>query len=54
MATAFAVGVMNTLWMVMLGVLAFVEQTAPYGQTLRRLLGAALLAGGIWQLAVLP
>jgi predicted metal-binding membrane protein len=53
MATAFAVGVMNPFWMVMLGVLAFVEQTASYGQMLRRLLGVALLAGGIWQLAVL-
>jgi predicted metal-binding membrane protein len=54
MATAFAVGVMNAFWMVMLGVLAFVEQTAPYGQTLRRLLGVALLIGSIWQLAALP
>jgi predicted metal-binding membrane protein len=54
MATAFAVGVMNTVWMVLLGVVVFVEQTAPHGQTLRRLLGVALMAGGIWRLAVFP
>jgi predicted metal-binding membrane protein len=49
MATAFAVGVMNVWWMAALGLLALVEQIAPRGQVLRRALGVALLAAGIWR-----
>jgi predicted metal-binding membrane protein len=52
MATAFAVGVMNAWWMAMLAVLALVEQVAPQGQVLRRVLGGAFLVAGIWRLGV--
>jgi predicted metal-binding membrane protein len=47
MATAFAVGVMNAWWMAALSVLALVEQVAPRGQAVRRVLGAAFLVAGI-------
>jgi predicted metal-binding membrane protein len=53
MATAFAVGVMNVWWMVALGVMALLEQIAPQGEILRRLLGGAFLAAGIWQIALI-
>jgi predicted metal-binding membrane protein len=46
MATAFAVGVMNAWWMAALSVLALVEQIAPRGQAVRRVLGAAFLGAG--------
>jgi predicted metal-binding membrane protein len=52
MATAFAVGVMNTWWMAALGVVALAEQIAPQGPLLRRMLGSALLVAGIWRLGV--
>jgi predicted metal-binding membrane protein len=50
MATAFAVGVMNAWWMGALGLLALVEQIAPEGQVLRRVLGCAFVVTGIWWL----
>ena len=50
MATAFAVGVMNAWWMAALSVLALVEQIAPQGHLLRRMLGAAFLGAGIFGL----
>jgi predicted metal-binding membrane protein len=46
-ATAFAVGVMNMWWMTALGIVVFVEQVAPLGDLLRRVLGIALLLSGI-------
>ena len=49
MATAFAVGVMNAWWMATLGVLALVEQIAPPGQALRRILGCAFLVAAMWR-----
>jgi len=52
MAVAFAVGAMNTAWMIALGVVALVEQTAPQGELLRRALGGGLLVAGILQLSV--
>ena len=54
MATAFAVGVMNAWWMAALSVLALIEQVAPQGPVLRRVLGVAFLAAGVWRLGVLP
>jgi len=51
MGTAFAVGVMNVLWMATLGALAVIEQVAPYRHWPRRSIGSALVAVGIWQLA---
>jgi predicted metal-binding membrane protein len=50
MATAFAVGVMNTWWMAVLSVLALAEQIAPRGQILRRALGSAFLVAGMLRL----
>ena len=47
MATAFAVGVMNAWWMAALSVMALVEQIAPRGQAVRRLLGATFVGAGI-------
>lgn len=52
MATALAVGVMNLWWMAALAGLALVEQVAPGGRALRVPLGVALLAAGLWRLAV--
>jgi predicted metal-binding membrane protein len=51
MATAFAVGVMNTWWMAALGVLALVEQIAPQGQLLRRVFGCGFLVAGVWRIS---
>ena len=53
MATAFAVGVMNAWWMAALGVLALLEQVAPQGHLLRRVLGVGFLAAGLSRLALL-
>jgi predicted metal-binding membrane protein len=47
MATAFAVGVMNAWWMTALGIVAFLEQVAPQGELLRRVLGGALFVAGV-------
>ena len=52
MATAFAVGVMNAWWMTALGVVALVEQIAPQGELLRRVLGGTLIVAGIVRLGV--
>jgi predicted metal-binding membrane protein len=49
MATALAVGAMSVGWKIALGAIAFVEQVAPYGYTLRRPLGIALVAAGVWR-----
>jgi predicted metal-binding membrane protein len=54
MATAFAVGVMNVWWMIALGIATPVEQIAPHGRLVRRVLGGTLLFAGILRLAVLP
>jgi len=53
MLTAFAIGVMNVLWMATLGAFALIEQVSPHGQSLRRGLGIALLCAGLWSLGVL-
>jgi predicted metal-binding membrane protein len=49
MATAFAVGVMNTWWMAVVAAAALIEQTAPHGERLRRAMGAAFVVAGILQ-----
>jgi predicted metal-binding membrane protein len=51
MATAFAVGVMNPWWMTALGIVALMEQIAPYGHLVRRASGGALLVAGMCRLA---
>jgi predicted metal-binding membrane protein len=47
MATAFAVGAMNAWWMAALGALAFVEQVAPHGKIVRRVIGGGFLIAAI-------
>ena len=54
MATAFAIGMMNTLWMVALGVAALLEQIGPHGQLVRFALGGVFLLLGVFQLAIMP
>jgi predicted metal-binding membrane protein len=49
MATAIAVGTMSLAWMVLLAGIVLIEQVAPYGHTLRRPLGIAFLAAGVWR-----
>ena len=49
MTTALAVGVMNLWWMAALAAVTLLEQVAPYGPTLRRPLGVAMLVAGIWR-----
>ena len=49
MAIAFAVGAMNPWWMMALGAVALLEQTAPHGDLLRRFLGTALLVAGLFR-----
>ena len=51
MALAFAVGVMNLLWMAGLTLLLCVEKIAPGGRQLSRLAGVALIVWGSWSLA---
>jgi len=53
MATMFAVGVMSLLWMSVLGLAMFVEKTAPPHWRIAPLLGALLIALGLW-LAIDP
>lgn len=50
MATTLAVGVMNVGWMAVLAGFTLVEQIAPHGYALRRPVGIALLASGLWRL----
>jgi predicted metal-binding membrane protein len=50
MATGFAVGAMNVWWMGALALVALVEQTAPQGDLLRRVLGGAFLIAGLSRL----
>jgi predicted metal-binding membrane protein len=52
MTTALAVGVMNLWWMAALGVIALIEQVAPHGHTVRRAVGAALLAAAVWRFSI--
>jgi predicted metal-binding membrane protein len=52
MTTALAVGVMNLWWMAALAAVALLEQVAPYGATLRRPLGGALLVAGLWRFGI--
>ncbi len=47
MATAFAVGVMNLLWMGVLTGIVAVEQLAPHGDRIGRMAGFALMGMGL-------
>jgi predicted metal-binding membrane protein len=48
MAVMFAVGVMSLYWMSLLGFAMFVEKLAPAGLRIAPVIGATLLALGIW------
>jgi predicted metal-binding membrane protein len=50
MATGFALGVMNLVWMAVLAAVIVLEQAAPRGLALGRLFGVALIAMGVRQL----
>lgn len=50
MATAFAVGTMHVTWMLVLAVVAVAEQTLPAGRAFARVVGAGLVAWGVWTL----
>ncbi len=47
MATAFALGVMNLLWMAVLTAIVYIEQLAPHGDRIGRVAGAALVVAGL-------
>jgi predicted metal-binding membrane protein len=48
MAVLFAVGVMNLLWVAALALLVLVEKVAPFGETVGRIGGIGLVAGGVF------
>jgi len=48
MAVMFAVGVMSLYWMCLLGLVMFIEKLTPAGLRLAPVIGAALIALGIW------
>ena len=50
MATSLAVGAMSLWWMAALGATAFIEQTSPYGNPVRRAVGVALVVAAVFVL----
>jgi len=48
MCLLFAVGIMNLIWVAAITVLVFIEKTGPRGEWTARLVGAAMLASGVW------
>jgi len=50
MALLFVGGAMNLAWVAALSITVAVEKLAPHGEHLARLLGAALIATGLWRL----
>jgi predicted metal-binding membrane protein len=53
MALLFVGGAMNLAWVAALSIAVAVEKLAPHGDRLARLLGAALIATGLWRLGTL-
>jgi len=51
MALLFVGGVMNTLWIVLLALLIFLEKVTPPGRLIARLAGIILVAAGAWLLS---
>jgi predicted metal-binding membrane protein len=49
MGVLFAVGVMNLLWVAALTVLVLMEKAGPWGHTVARAAGAAIIVLGIVQ-----
>jgi predicted metal-binding membrane protein len=52
MATMLAVGMTHVWWMGALAAATFIEQVVPHGHRARVPLGLALVAGGLWHLAI--
>lgn len=52
MALLFVAGVMNLVWVAMLAVAVLIEKVAPRGDLVGRIAGVALVAAGLWLLAV--
>jgi predicted metal-binding membrane protein len=48
MAVLFALGVMSVLWMVVVAGVIFAEKVLPHDVQIRRVVGAALVALGVW------
>jgi predicted metal-binding membrane protein len=53
MALLFVGGVMNLAWIAALSIVVAIEKLAPHGDRLGRLLGAALIAVGVWRVIAL-
>jgi predicted metal-binding membrane protein len=51
MALLFVVGVMNVLWIAVITILVLAEKVIPTGRVISRILGAGLVAAGVWVLA---
>lgn len=52
MALLFVGGVMNLLWIAVLAAVVLAEKLLPFGAMTARLAGVALMAGGLWILAL--
>jgi predicted metal-binding membrane protein len=48
MALLFVAGIMNLLWIAVLAAFVLVEKVSPYGRLLSRIVGAALIAAGLF------
>src|SRR4029453_9023708 len=53
MALLFVGGVMNLVWIAALSIVVAIEKLAPYGERLSQLLGAGLIAAGVWRMLAL-
>lgn len=53
MALLFVGGVMNLAWIAALSIVVAIEKLAPHGDRLGLLLGAALIAAGVWHILAL-
>jgi len=51
-ALLFVGGVMNVLWIVVLALLIFLKKVIPLGCLIARLVGIALIAGGVWMFSM--
>jgi predicted metal-binding membrane protein len=53
MALLFVGGVMNLAWIAALSIVVAIEKLAPHGERLSQLLGAGLIAAGVWRMLAL-
>ncbi|OAP41472.1 metal-binding protein [Sinorhizobium glycinis] len=54
MGLLFVGGIMNVLWIAAIALFVLAEKLVPAGRLLSRAAGVALIAFGLWQLAVVP